>query len=97
MRTFDGVRVIECTQAIAGPYATFQLALMGAEVIKIEQPGQGDQVRQMYPLDGPYKDYGFSAIFMSANAGKRSLTLDLKKIWLCTYFDIEYWSNIVVL
>ena len=79
MRTFEGVRVIDFTQAIAGPYATFQLALMGAEVIKIEQPGQGDQGRQMYPLDGPYKDDGFSAIFMSANAGKRSLTLDLKK------------------
>lgn len=78
MRTFEGVRVIDFTQAIAGPYATFQLALMGAEVIKIEQPGQGDQGRQMYVLDPPFKDDGFSAIFMSANAGKRSLTLDLK-------------------
>lgn len=78
MRTFEGVRVIDFTQAIAGPYATFQLALMGAEVIKVEQPGQGDQGRQMYPLDDPFKDDGFSAIFMSANAGKRSLTLDLK-------------------
>lgn len=78
MRTFEGVRVIDFTQAIAGPYATFQLALMGAEVIKIEQPGQGDQGRQMYPLDDPFKDGGFSAIYMSANAGKRSLTLNLK-------------------
>ena len=78
MRTFEGVKVIDFTQAIAGPYATFQLALMGADVIKIEQPGMGDQGRQMYPLDDPFKDEGFSAIFMSANAGKRSLTLDLK-------------------
>ena len=78
MRTFEGVKVIDFTQAIAGPYATFQLALMGADVIKIEQPGMGDQGRQMYPLDNPYKDEGFSAIFMSANAGKRSLTLDIK-------------------
>lgn len=78
MRTFEGVRVIDFTQAIAGPYATFQLALMGAEVIKIEQPGLGDQGRQMFTLDGPYKEPGFSAIYMSANAGKRSLTLDLK-------------------
>ncbi|MFP6757047.1 MAG: CaiB/BaiF CoA-transferase family protein, partial [Alphaproteobacteria bacterium] len=51
---------------------------MGAEVIKIEQPGAGDQGRQMYPLDGKFKEAGFSCIYMSANAGKRSVTLDLK-------------------
>ena len=51
MRTFEGVRVIDFTQAIAGPFATYQLALMGADVVKIEQPGIGDQGRQMYPLD----------------------------------------------
>ena len=78
MRTFEGVRVIDFTQAIAGPFASFQLALMGAEVIKIEQPGAGDQGRQMYTLDGRYKDAGLSCIYMSANAGKRSMTLDLK-------------------
>ena len=78
MRTFEGVKVIDFTQAIAGPYATFQLALLGADVIKIEQPGVGDQGRQMFTLDDPYKEPGFSAIYMSANAGKRSLTLDLK-------------------
>ncbi len=78
MRTFEGIRIIDFTQAIAGPFATFQLALMGADVIKVEQRGIGDQGRQMYPLDGAYKEAGFSAIFMSANAGKRSMTLDLK-------------------
>lgn len=78
MRTFEGVRVIDFTQAIAGPYATFQLALLGAEVIKVEQPGIGDQGRQMYPLDGKYGEAGLSCIFMSSNAGKRSITLDLK-------------------
>ncbi len=78
MRTFEGVRVIDFTQAIAGPFATYQLALMGADVIKIEQPGSGDQGRQMYPLDEGLRASGFSAIYLSANAGKRSLTLDLK-------------------
>lgn len=78
MRTFEGVRVIDFTQAIAGPFATYQLALMGADVIKIEQPGSGDQGRQMYPLDEGLRANGYSAIYLSANAGKRSLTLDLK-------------------
>ena len=78
MRTFEGVRVIDFTQAIAGPFATYQLALLGADVIKIEQPGTGDQGRQMYPLDEELRANGYSAIYLSANAGKRSITLDLK-------------------
>ncbi len=78
MRTFEGVRVIDFTQAIAGPFATYQLALMGADVIKVEQPGIGDQGRQMYPLGDGLRDAGYSAIYLSANAGKRSMTLDLK-------------------
>lgn len=78
MRTFEGVRVIDFTQAIAGPFATYQLALMGADVIKVEQPGIGDQGRLMYPLGDGLRDAGYSAIYLSANAGKRSMTLDLK-------------------
>lgn len=78
MRTFEGIRVIDFTQAIAGPFATYQMALMGADVIKVEQPGIGDQGRQMYPLDAALRASGYSAIYLSANAGKRSMTLDLK-------------------
>jgi len=78
MRTFEGIRVVDFTQAIAGPFATYQLALMGADVVKLEQPGIGDQGRQMYPLDGVNREAGYSAIFLSANAGKRSMTIDLK-------------------
>ena len=78
MRTFEGVRVIDFTQVIAGPFATYQLALMGADVVKIEQPGIGDQGRQMYPLDDKLQAAKYSAIYLSANAGKRSITLDLK-------------------
>ena len=73
MRTFEGVRVIDFTQVIAGPFATYQLALMGADVVKIEQPGIGDQGRQMYPLDDNLQAAKYSAIYLSANAGKRSL------------------------
>ena len=73
MRTFEGVRVIDFTQVIAGPFATYQLALMGADVVKIEQPGIGDQGRQMYPLDDKLQAAKYSAIYLSANAGKRSI------------------------
>ena len=78
MRTFEGVRVIDFTQAVAGPFATYQLALQGADVVKVEQPGAGDQGRQMYRLDADFQKLGYSAIFLCGNAGKRSLTLDLK-------------------
>ena len=47
MRTFKGAHETDCTQVIAGPFATYQLALMGVDVMKIKQPGVGDQGRQM--------------------------------------------------
>jgi crotonobetainyl-CoA:carnitine CoA-transferase CaiB-like acyl-CoA transferase len=78
MRTFEGVRVIDFTQAIAGPMATYQLALQGADVVKVEQPGTGDQGRQMFRLDEEFQAAGLSAIYLCANAGKRSVTLNLK-------------------
>ena len=78
MRTFKGAHEIDCTQVIAGPFATYQLALMGVDVVKIEQPGIGDQGRQMYPLDDGFEAAKYFAIYLCANAGKWSITLDLK-------------------
>lgn len=69
----SGIRVIDLTRMLAGPYGTQLLADMGAEVIKIETP-TGDPMRQM----GPHFAAGESAYFLSANRGKKSLTLDLK-------------------
>jgi crotonobetainyl-CoA:carnitine CoA-transferase CaiB-like acyl-CoA transferase len=77
-QTFDGVRVVDFTQVLSGPYATMQLALQGADVVKIEQPGKGDQSRQMLGGEGIYADAAMSAMFLSVNTGKRSMTLDLK-------------------
>lgn len=78
-KCLEGVRVVDFTQVISGPYATMHLALQGADVVKIEQPQGGDQGRQMLmPPDGD-PAVGQSALFLSFNAGKRSLTLDLKK------------------
>jgi crotonobetainyl-CoA:carnitine CoA-transferase CaiB-like acyl-CoA transferase len=82
----QGVRVIDLTAWLAGPFLTMQLAAMGAEVIKIERPGTGDPTRASVPFAGP-KGVGFgektaediSLINLKRNRGKKSITLDLKK------------------
>jgi crotonobetainyl-CoA:carnitine CoA-transferase CaiB-like acyl-CoA transferase len=76
-KVFEGVRVIDFTQVIAGPYASYQLALQGADVIKLENPKGGDQGRGMMGVP-EFVEAGQSTLFMSFNAGKRSLGLDLK-------------------
>ena len=69
----DGIKVLDLTRVLAGPYATMLLGDLGAEIIKIEQPDTGDESRNF----GPFKN-GFSLYFMSVNRGKRSVTLNLK-------------------
>ena len=66
-----GIRVVDFTHVHAGPLCTYQLALMGAEVIKIESPNGGDQMRQGHPE-------GLTPAFLGQNANKRSLCIDIK-------------------
>ena len=70
----DGLTVLDLTRVLSGPYCTMMLADMGARVIKVEQPGKGDDTRGWGP---PFQD-GESAYFMSINRNKESLTLNLK-------------------
>ncbi|HBY95072.1 MAG TPA: hypothetical protein DEP84_14115 [Chloroflexi bacterium] len=70
----SGVRVLDLTRFLAGPYGSLQLGDLGAEIIKIEEPGRGDPTRQM----PPHFLAGESAYFLSINRNKRSLTLNLK-------------------
>jgi formyl-CoA transferase/CoA:oxalate CoA-transferase len=70
----DGLTVVDFTRVLSGPYCTMLLADMGARVIKIEQPGRGDDTRAW----GPPFVHGESAYFLSVNRNKESLTLDLK-------------------
>jgi len=70
----DGVRVLDLSRVLAGPYCTMFLGDLGADVVKVEQPGAGDDTRGW----GPPFAGGESAYFLSVNRNKRSLTLDLK-------------------
>lgn len=72
-RPLAGIRVLELAQNLAGPYCAQILADLGADVIKVEQPGGGDAARSWGP---PFVD-GVGAIFAAANRGKRSITLDI--------------------
>ncbi len=77
VRPLDGIRVVDLTHVLAGPYCTYQLGLLGAEVIKIESPA-GDMVR-MWGGTREQTAMGLGEGFVSQNAGKRSLCLDIKK------------------
>jgi crotonobetainyl-CoA:carnitine CoA-transferase CaiB-like acyl-CoA transferase len=73
MPPLDGVRVLDLSRVLAGPYCTMILADLGADVIKVERPGSGDETRSWGP---PYAG-GESAYYMSVNRSKRSVAIDL--------------------
>ncbi|MEM1346270.1 MAG: CoA transferase [Pseudomonadota bacterium] len=72
-----GIRVLDLTNVLSGPYACYLLGLMGAEVIKVERPGTGDFARQL-GADPDLNARGFGVSFLAQNAGKRSVSLNLK-------------------
>jgi len=74
---FERVRVLDLTNVLSGPFCCYQLAQLGAEVIKIEVPGTGDLARQL-GADAALNRAGMGASFLAQNAGKRSMTLDFK-------------------
>ena len=76
MTLFEGVRVLDLSRMLAGPYGSMLLADLGAEVLKIEAPDGGDPMRAMGP---PFLPGGESAYFLAINRNKKSLVLDLGK------------------
>ncbi len=76
MKPLEGIRVLDLSRVLAGPWATQMLADLGAEVIKVEQPGSGDDTRSWGP---PWHEHGtekVAAYFLAANRGKRSVAID---------------------
>ncbi len=76
-RPFEGVKILDFTQVLAGPYASYQLALLGAEIIKVERR-EGEDMRRT-PLSREWAERGLAPAFQAVNGNKRSLTLDLSK------------------
>jgi crotonobetainyl-CoA:carnitine CoA-transferase CaiB-like acyl-CoA transferase len=77
MRLLEGVRVLDLTNVLAGPFCCYQLAQLGADVIKIEVPGSGDLARQL-GADPELNRNLMGASFLAQNAGKRSVAINLK-------------------
>jgi len=94
MRLFDGVRVLDLSRMLAGPYGSQLLADLGAEVIKIEEPDGGDPVRGMGP---PFLPGGESAYFLAINRSKKSVALDLtKEAGREVFYDLVRRSDVVL-
>src|SRR5256885_8279767 len=70
----SGIRIVDCTTVVLGPWAGQQLGDLGADVIKVEPP-DGDTTRQL----GPMKNPGMGAFYLAVNRNKRSIVLDLKQ------------------
>ncbi len=77
MKPFEGIRVLDLTHVLAGPFSTFQLAVNGADVIKVESPATPDMTR-IEGVNQKNNDALYGSYFQSQNAGKRAITLNLK-------------------
>jgi formyl-CoA transferase len=81
MQPLNNIRILDITRALAGPYCTMMLGDLGADVIKVERPGSGDETRGWGPpfVGKPYGPYpGESAYFIAANRNKRSVTVNIQ-------------------
>tara|TARA_B100000686_G_scaffold82395_1_gene89044 strand:- start:21181 stop:22383 length:1203 start_codon:yes stop_codon:yes gene_type:complete len=78
MKPLEGIKVLDLTHMLAGPYAGMVLADLGAEVVKVEPLGTGEMTRSLLANDANYSFKGFGAYFLTLNRNKKSLTLNLK-------------------
>ena len=74
-QAFEGIRIVDFSQVLAAPFAVMQLALLGAEVIKVEHPVVGDQTRSLMNTGA---DHGMAPSFLGMNLNKKSITVNLK-------------------
>jgi crotonobetainyl-CoA:carnitine CoA-transferase CaiB-like acyl-CoA transferase len=92
-----GVHVLDLARVLAGPYAAMLLGDLGAEVIKVERPGAGDDTRHWGPPFVPAGDGHESTYFLSVNRGKRSVAIDLKDPGECAFVEaLVRWADVLV-
>lgn len=92
-----GINVLDLSRVLAGPYATMILGDLGAEVIKVEQPGTGDDTRLWGPPFIASPSGPESAYFLSANRNKRSITVDLKDPQERAFIErLVHWADVIV-
>ncbi len=77
MRPFEGIRIVDATHVLAGPFAAYQMALLGADVIKVEAPDDPDQSRTSGG-DVALSRNGMGTYYLTQGSNKRSITLNLK-------------------
>src|SRR5262249_17102605 len=77
MQPFEGIRVLDLTHVLAGPFAAYQLALLGADVIKIESPSEPDQARENSSDEALARRF-MGTTYLTQSSNKRAIALDLK-------------------
>ena len=97
MKPLDGVKIIDLTHMLAGPYAGMVLADLGAEVVKVEPLGIGEMTRGLLKNDPNYSFKNFGAYFLTLNRNKKSVSIDLKnKKGLEVFYDLVRSADVVL-
>ena len=97
MKPVNGVKVIDLTHMLAGPYAGMVLADLGAEVVKVEPLGSGEMTRGLLKNDPNYSFKNFGAYFLTLNRNKKSVSIDLKnKTGLEVFYDLVRSADVVL-
>ena len=97
MKPLNGVKVIDLTHMLAGPYAGMVLADLGAEVVKVEPLGSGEMTRGLLKNDPNYSFKNFGAYFLTLNRNRKSVSIDLKnKKGLEVFYDLVRSADVVL-
>jgi len=97
MKPLEGIKVIDLTHMLAGPYAGMVIADLGAEVVKVEPLGTGEMTRSLLAKDPNNSFKGFGAYFLTLNRNKKSVSLDLKNLdGLNVFYDLVKKADVVL-
>ncbi|MBU1208918.1 MAG: CoA transferase [Proteobacteria bacterium] len=96
MQALSGIRILDLTHMLAGPYGSMLLADLGAEVIKVEPPGSGEGTRRLLENDPKHSLHGMGAYFLTLCRNKKSITLDLQtEKGRAVFYDLARISDVV--